>query len=588
MTCARLMSRAALAAIALPLSALAAPDPLSTLAEQTQFQRTARYEEVERLCPAFQQRWPDQVRCQTFGRTPEGRPMLMLIASAKGEFDPQAARNAGRPVVLIHGGIHAGEVDGKDAGLLALRQLLDGSQSPGVLEQVTWVFIPVLNVDGHERMGRWNRPNQRGPEEMGWRTTAANLNLNRDYVKADAPEMQALLRLLNEWDPILYADLHVTNGAQFQHDISYSVAPTLVGHEPLRSVTNEALQDLMQRARAKGSLPLDFYPSLLRADDPTSGFAVEAGPRRFSHEYWASRNRIGVLVETHSWKDYPTRVRITHHTILSLLEMAARDGDKWLKAAAAADARATRIGGEPVALSYGNTDHFRTIDFLGYEYTRRPSAISGGLVTRYDEARPQVWKVPLYDELQPTVTVTAPRGGYIVPAGYAQVVAEKLKLHDIQFSIIDQPRSAMAVETFRAESAQLQKTTFEGRPVMRFTGEWRAESRDVPAGSLLIPINQARSALVMTLLEPEDPDSLGSWGYFATAFETKEYMDAYVAEQVGEQMLREDAQVREAFERRLAEDEKFARDPAARLEFFHRRHPSWDDRLNLYPVYRVP
>ena len=102
------------------------------------------------------------------------------------------------------------------------------------------MFVPVFNVDGHERFGRWNRPNQVGPEEMGWRTTAQNLNLNRDYVKADAPEMQAMLRLLNEWDPILYVDLHVTDGAQFEHDVSYTVAPTLAGDDDLRRARRRA------------------------------------------------------------------------------------------------------------------------------------------------------------------------------------------------------------------------------------------------------------------------------------------------------------------------------------------------------------
>ena len=202
---------------------------LSTIAEQSGFKRTGRYEEVERLCRGFQQSWSGKVRCTEFGRTPEGRPMLALVASQDGVLDPNAARKQRRPVVLMQGGIHAGEIDGKDAGFLALREMLSGSAGAGALRRVTFVFVPVFNVDGHERFGRWNRPNQVGPEEMGWRTTAQNLNLNRDYAKAEAPEMQAMLRLLNQWDPILYVDLHVTNGADFQHDISYSIAPTLAG-----------------------------------------------------------------------------------------------------------------------------------------------------------------------------------------------------------------------------------------------------------------------------------------------------------------------------------------------------------------------
>src|SRR5678815_2748072 len=232
---------------------------LRTVAEQSNNLRTGRYDEIERLCPAYQQTWPKQVRCFEFGRTPEGRPMLALVASTDGVLDAAAAHRAQRPIVLMQGGIHAGEIDGKDAGFFALREMLDGTAASGALAATTFVFVPVFNVDGHERVGRWNRPNQVGPEEMGWRTTSQNFNLNRDYVKADAPEMQAMLRLLDEWDPLLYVDLHVTDGAQFEHDVSYNVAPTLAGDPDLQRTAVALRDELMQRIRASGSLPLDFY-----------------------------------------------------------------------------------------------------------------------------------------------------------------------------------------------------------------------------------------------------------------------------------------------------------------------------------------
>jgi hypothetical protein len=291
-------------------------------------------------------------------------------------------------------------------------------------------------------------------------------------------------------------------------------------------------------------------------------------------------------VETHSWKDYPTRVRITHHTILSLMEMAARDGKKWLAAAQAADERAAKIGGSTAVLTYDNTEHFRTLEFRGYEYSRAPSAISGALVTRYNDKRPQIWRIPLRDEVKPSITVTAPRGGYIVPSSHARVIGEKLALHGIEFRTIDKSLTATAVQTFRARKATPSPTTFEGRSAFTLEGEWNNEPRDIGAGSLFVPIAQAKSELLMTLLEPRDPDSLASWGYFATAFERKEYMEAYVAEEVAEQMLRNDPALRREFERRL-DDPAFARSPEARLEFFYQRHSSWDERFNLYPVLRV-
>ena len=257
---------------------------LRTVAEQSGNRRTGRYEEVERLCPAYQQTWPNQVRCFEFGRTPEGRPMLALVASADGVLDAAAAHRAQRPIVLMQGGIHAGEIDGKDAGFLALREMLEGTAAKGALAAVTFVFVPVFNVDGHERFGRWNRPNQVGPEEMGWRTTAQNLNLNRDYVKADAPEMQAMLRLLNEWDPILYVDLHVTDGAQFEHDVSYNVAPTLAGDADLRrSAVRTARRAAAAHARRRARCRSTSIPRSCATTIPLRASPSASAPKRFSH-----------------------------------------------------------------------------------------------------------------------------------------------------------------------------------------------------------------------------------------------------------------------------------------------------------------
>lgn len=568
----------------------AASDPGNTLrsvAEQSSFERTGRYEEVEQLCTRFSQRFAGKVRCFEFGRTPEGRRMLALAVSDSGVLTPHEAEGRSHPVVLMQGGIHAGEIDGKDAGFLALRQMLEGKAAPGALSAVTFVFVPVLNVDGHERFGRWNRPNQNGPEEMGWRTTAQNLNLNRDYMKADAPEMQSLLGLLNEWDPILYVDLHATDGADFEHDIAYLVAPTLAGDEDLRGAAGTLRDSLLRRMSELGSLPLDFYPSLQREDDPQSGFSVAVGPARFSQEYWAKRNRIGVLVETHSWKAYPKRVQATRHSIVTMIELAARHGAKWMRLARQAEQRNLKLGGQQVPLVYENTAHERLIDFKGYAYSREPSAVSGALVTKYDPSRPQIWRIPLKDQVQPSLSVDAPRGGYIVPAAHAAWMREKLALHNIRFETLDRALNSEPVHVYRADKAEPTAATFEGRTMLSLEGTWRNEQRDVPSGSLFVPIAQPNSPLAIALFEPGYPDSFVRWGFFNAAFEPKEYMEAYVAEEIGTKMLKEDPAIRAEFSRKLTEDPEFARSPAKRLEFFYRLHSSWDDQLNLYPIFRT-
>jgi hypothetical protein len=227
------------------------------------------------------------------------------------------------------------------------------------------------------------------------------------------------------------------------------------------------------------------------------------------------------------------------------------------------------------------------LEFQGYKYARTPSAVSGALALRYDTKTPETWRVPLYNEAQPDLEVIAPQGGYIVPAAHAAWMAERLAAHDIEFRGIDAGLEARDVEAFRADKAEFAKAPFEGRTRLTLSGDWAAEAREIRAGSLFVPISQPKARLVMALLEPQAPDSFAAWGFFNGHFEAKEYMDAYVAEDVGREMLATRPEVAAEFERRLATDPEFAKDPKARLEFFYRRHPSWDERLNLYPVLRV-
>ena len=576
----------ALAALASPAFA-ATVDPLATVAERSGFQRTGRYDEVIALCGAFQQRYPQAARCSSFGTTPEGRPMQVLAVSTSGALTPEAARAAGLPVMLVQGGIHAGEIDGKDAGFLVVREALEGKLGKDLLAKQVLLFVPVFNVDGHERFGAWHRPNQRGPEEMGWRTTAQNYNLNRDYVKADTPEMQAMLRLEDAWDPLATIDLHVTDGAKFRHDVSIQVEPLHAGDEALRRAGNELRDGVIARLKARGSLPLAFYPSFVESDNPQSGFVDGVATPRFSNGYFQLRNRFGMLVETHSWKDYPTRVRITHDAVVALLGLMAAHGNAWLAEARAADARAATLGGQSVPLDYKATERTRTVDFLGYAYTRTPSEVSGALMTRYDESTPQVWRVPLRDEVVPDHLAVAPRAGYLVPAAHAAWVGGKLREHGIAFRRVDHALARAAVEAFRADTYQFAAQSFEGHQRLDATGTWKPDTQDLGAGALFVPIAQPRARLVMALLEPQAPDSLLGWGEFNNAFEQKEYMEAYVAEDVAREMLARDPALKAAFERRVAEDPKFAADPQARLDFFYRRHPAYDQRLGLYPVLRT-
>ena len=567
---------------ALTLVMLAAA-PLTTVAETSGWTRTGRLDEVERLCADFPKRYPGKVKCERYGTTPQGRPMLALIASADGTFTPEAIRRKSRPVVLLQGGIHAGEIDGKDAGFWLLREVLDGTIDPGALSKVTLVFVPVFNVDGHERFGPNNRPNQRGPEAMGWRVTSQNLNLNRDFAKADAPEMRAQLTFMHRFDPIMFVDLHVTDGAKFQHDVSVVFEPRRIGDPALQAFGRTIDAELFARLREQGHLPVNFYPAFDDADDPQSGFTSDWPPIRFNNAYWAQHHRFGVLVETHSWRTYPERVKATFDVCAKLLELAAAHGADWLAAAKTADANAMTLGGTEVILGWKSTGVSEPIDFQGYAYTRTKSEVSGKWWVQYDETRPQVWKVPLRDEVTPRLTIRAPKAGYVIDAPAAPAVIDRLRAHGLRFVDVKKPR-VMQGERFRGTAA-LRPSSMEGRQPAQITGDWSGANLEVHAGALFVPIAQPHAELVMQLLEPTAPDSFASWGFFNAHFEQKEYLEDYLTEPFAREQLK-DPDVKRRFEAAL-KDPAFANDPSARLQFFERLHPSFDPAFGVLPIFRV-
>jgi hypothetical protein len=448
------------------------------------------------------------------------------------------------------------------------------------------VFVPVFNVDGHERFGPNQRPNQRGPRAGGFRTTAQNLNLNRDWMKADAPEMAAMLTLITTWDPVMLVDLHVTDGAKFEHDVAVMVAPERSVSPELQQAA-KALSGLMMAGMTRrGHLPVPFYPHFRKDGDPASGIDVGSAPPRMSHAYAAWRNRLGILVETHSWRDYPHRVKTTRAVLEELLQLAPDQAPRWKAAARAADRAASALAGKPMVLRWRAEGPPRPIDFRGYAVTREPSPVSGGTWIRFDERTPQIWKVDLYEQLAPVVTVTAPRAGYVIPPALVPLVQPRLQLHGLKSQPIAGGKTVTA-QAFRADKVKLAPTSYEGRVAVELTGGWRDERRPIAAGSLFVPIAQPGAPLLMQLLEPSSPESLAAWGFFHAAFEQKEYMEAYVAEEQARLMLARDPKLKAQFEAAVAKDPEFAKDPGARLKFFYKRHPAWDERVNLYPILRI-
>ncbi len=562
------------------------PSPLQTHAERTGHAESGPAREVDALARAFVRRFRGRVRAERFGQSGEGRPLWVLSASDDGALTPEKARRRGRPVVFALAGIHPGEIDGKDAGFQLLRELLERDALPGVLGQLTFVFVPIFNVDGHEHASPHHRPNQNGPREQGWRTNAQNLNLNRDWMKADSPEMRALLPVLEAWDPLVLLDLHVTDGAHFQPDVSLLVAPLLEGPPAMQAMARVLQEEIHDELRAAGHQPLDFYPALVRDDDPASGFTRTVYPPRFSHTYWGLRHRLAVLVETHSWKDYRTRVITTRDVLAAALHSVRKHGPAWRIRMRGLDEDTARTPPTALDLAFAATEETRTIEFPAYAYDRAPSPATGGTYLRFHLDRTEVWRVPLRHRMAPTTHVQLPRGGWAVPRGWAEVAVAALDRHGVAHRKLLRDTPART-SRFQLTDPRPAAAPYEGRQRLDPVGAWSPSANEtLPRGTLVVPLAQPRAELAAHLLEPTAPDSLLAWGSFNAAFQQQEYVEAYLLEPWAEAELARDARLRAEFEERLR-DLAFAADADARRRWFLLRHPSYDQRIRTAPVLRL-
>jgi hypothetical protein len=571
-----------------------ATDPWVTPAEASGFATTPSYAEtvawLQRLAAAA-----PQVKLVQVGATGEGRPLWLVVASAEGASTPEQLRANGRPTVFAQAGIHSGEIDGKDAGLMLLRDLTVGKRLD-LLKGANFLFVPVLNADGHELRTVRSRINQRGPENAGWRTTARNLNLNRDYVKLDSPEIRAMVGVLNAWQPDLYVDLHVTDGADYQYDITWGGSGRQVWSPAIGSWIEDSLRPAVDAGmKARGHIPGPLWvASLVDPFDPLKGFLEWPNQARLSNGYGDARHLPTLLIENHSLKPYDQRVLGTYVLLEGLLRHVAADAAA-LRAAIAAD-RARRDA--EVVLQRRIGDQTREVEVLGIDWRVTDSAATGGKRMAWT-GQPRTFRAPLASGDLPAVSVPRPKAYWVLPA-WGDVI-ERLQLHGVRMDRLSGPME-MELEACRLTGVKLAEQPFEGRVGLAGTSTepWSrtptasgsgsgcvVERRQqvLPAGTVRVPTDQPLGDLAMILLEPASPDSFLRWGFFHEILQRTEYVEGYVMEPLAERMLARDPALRADYEKALAADPELAKDAQARLAWLYRRSPWADDRYLLYPVF---
>ena len=543
------------------------------------------------------------IKMVSIGKSAEGRDIFMVVASTEKIITAAALRKSGKPILFAQAGIHAGEIDGKDAGMMLLRDIAFGNKKH-LLDGVNFLFIPILNVDGHERSSPYNRPNQRGPENMGWRTNAQNLNLNRDYAKIDTKEIRAVINVINAYDPLLYMDIHVTDGADYQYDITFG------GHGDQgysKGISNwlatkykpQADKDLIANGHIPGQLLF-----AVNDRDFSEGSVLILGEPRFSDAYGDLRHTASILVENHALKPYKQRVLGTYVLLESTLKLLATEAVS-LKQATIAD-RAKREQSIPMkwkvpqmnsAVSFESQSTILqkittaskpdSMELLGVESTIKKSPVTNADYVEWT-GKPVTNKVANFKGTEGVEIVNRPKG-YYVPASAYEII-DRLKIHGIKMEILQKP-STVTVEMYRISGAKFQNAEGKAAPFeghIQVTGSPKTEIHEqlFAAGSAYISTDQTLGNLAMILLEPASPDSYFQWGFFPQVFQQTEYIEAYVMEPTIIKMLKDSPQLKTEFEQKKAQDPAFAKDPNAIFSWFYSNTKYYDNQYLLYPVGR--
>lgn len=548
--------------------------------EKTNFLETSRYKETIEYTKKLAKASP-YINYKSIGISPQGREIPLLIVDKNKNFTPENVKKSGNAVLLIEACIHPGESEGKEAGLMLIRDILIQNVYPELLEHTTLLFIPIFNVDGHERFSPYNRINQNGPKEMGWRTTSQNYNLNRDFLKADAPEMQHWVTFFTEWLPDMFIDIHTTDGADYQYQLTYAM-PVQGEMNQQQTIWQTNYINTIEKKLTKDDVLIFPYVSFRRWHDPQSGLIRGSQSPRYSIGYSAIQNRPALLIETHMLKNYKTRVEATYHMLRHTVEMLDKDFEHLKKINEAADKESMQLAGEEYILDfYTSRDDSTTVKFKGVEYDIVQSDLTDGLWVQFSD-KPIEYELVLFDKLMPASKVTIPEA-YIIPVEWTEVI-NRIKIQGINYEVLKETQE-FEITTYRFSDVHFANYPYEGRQMVRdFNLEEITLKKEFLPGSIIVPVNQRSAKLIAHLLEPIGPDSFVRWGFFNSIFERKEYVETYVMEEMAREMIKENPQLKEEFEQACKEHPEIYNNQWAKVFWFFERTPYWDKNKDIYPI----
>ena len=488
---------------------------LLTIAEKSDYKSTSEHRDVIDFINNLKES-SEFIRVESIGTSSEGQDIPLLVIGDPLPESPESLINDERIVIYIQGNIHAGEVEGKEASLMFARDILK-SRDPELLRNVVILICPNLNPDGNDKISTKNRPSQNGPVNgVGVRHNGQFLDLNRDAIKAESPEVRGLLmNVFNRWDPLVFMDCHTTNGSYHVEPVTFTWMVNPNGDKALISfmrdrMTPEMAETLLTRYNVKNC----FYGEFYDMTDPGKGWVMEASEPRYMTNYYGLRNRLAILNENYVYADFRSRVGGCYYLIHSLCDFVKSNRSDIRKLISDADNRSiTRVAGNPAADSFAIEYDVRPLPGHVTIKTYEAELMNevNGWKTYRNTGREKTVTVPYYIDYYPVKSVAYP-SAYIISVN-DRLVTDLLKAHGIRIEKLSDATD-LTVERFDITELKGSSRLNQGHYMNSVHGKFVTETKVFPAGTLVVRMNQPLANLCAYLLEPQSGEGLLAWNFF--------------------------------------------------------------------------
>lgn len=495
------------------------PEELQIVPEKTNYEKTSTHADVIRFLQNISAT-SKNISVFSMGRSLEGRDIPVAILANPMVATAAEAKASGKLIVYIQGNIHAGEVEGKEAAMLKIRNILAGENNP-LFEKLIILFAPIYNSDSNDKMAYGRRPSQENsPPEVGIRENSQGLDLNRDGMKMEAIETNALFKVINEWDPMIFVDLHTTNGTWHAYDLTWAPSYQYAGEDITYNQTWDMLNDITDAIQKKHNLFFGPYGDYdLREGWPVKNFYTYNHHPRYLVNQFGLRNRLAILSEAFSHRPFEMRTKSTYYFVEEILGYAAEHSEEIKQVTKEAE----RLTLEGVRSNVKKGVRFKMVPSGGFDwlpsYDYKPETQADGTIEyKPTKDRINLPNVTYYAGFEATVESTVP-AGYIIPRGMPEI-AENLKKHGIKVTELTKTNTYTG-EVFEIEKYETAQRKFEGHNMARATGKFKPAQKKFRKGDFVVDLAQPLGNLAFYLLEPESDDGLVTWNFFDKAVESQ-------------------------------------------------------------------